>query len=85
MATVLQPHALPGGPRTFSPKTAYSPHNPGPVTVLSAMAVPGGLRTFLAKTPVVVPIGVAAPTSSRQKLHGWNKRRVLQWGGKYKP
>lgn len=28
---------------------------------------------------------IRAVTSPKQKLHGWNKRRLLQWGGRFKP
>lgn len=36
-----------------------------------------------------IVVGRTLPTGpteiGRQKLHGWNKRRLLQWGGKFPP
>jgi len=81
--THLHPAAVPGKKYTFTAKTpdVGGPHIPGRIVALGLMALPGRTRIFVAKTPQKFP-----PAEVRKgKLHGWNKRRVLQWGGKYPP
>lgn len=53
------------------------------ITAVSLLALPMPPTAFENKS--VVPVGRGEPESSHGQLHGWNKRRTLQWGGKFKP
>ncbi len=41
----------------------------------------GNWMGFGATVAVIFPSPIFAP---RSKLHGWNRRRLLQWGGRHK-
>ncbi len=43
---------------------------------------PGWMGDWMGKGGAMI---VAIAKSPRQTLHGWNKRRLLQWGGRFKP
>ncbi len=63
--TALCPNALPGPPRTFSPKASLAAQ----ITQLWAAALPGPLHAFTAKSAAEVSIGMrtAGAGQGRQK------------------
>lgn len=51
------------------------------ITSMSLMALPGPIQSFDEKSTTPVPI--TPPEVPRGKLHGFNKRRLLKYGGKF--
>jgi hypothetical protein len=86
--TALGVGGWPRGFRTFVAKTPEGggPHPVGHITALGVGGWPGGFRTYTAKTPEAVPpFEMGPPEIGKQYRHGFNRYRVLQWGGKYPP
>ncbi len=48
----------------------------------SSYIVTQGYGWAEAQAAIAYPTPIKQP---KQKAHGWNRRRLLQWGGKYKP
>jgi len=74
--------ALFGPIRTFVAKTSPTEvRGPGQITQFNLMGLFGPIRTFAFK----IPHPPLTEPPRKQKLHGWNRHRLLKWGGKFKP